>query len=164
MPGKSPSEAELRIWIAADAREVWRSWVDAGLLSKWFQHSARHFSPDTPPVVRAEAATGDRYDWSLAHGHRSLGRFLEVDRERCVVHFSFEGKGGMSTRVEIDRAGGGALVRLKHSGIPAGDFECYADVKCGWTFYLANLKSYHEGGVDLREHLPERIRAGVVNI
>jgi uncharacterized protein YndB with AHSA1/START domain len=45
--GPSPSEAELKIWIAADPQEVWRSWVDARRLEKWFQHSARHFSPSS---------------------------------------------------------------------------------------------------------------------
>jgi hypothetical protein len=49
-------------------------------------------------------------------------------------------------------------------GAPLLPLLCYADVKCGGTLHLANLKSFHEGGIDLREHLPERIRAGALNV
>jgi uncharacterized protein YndB with AHSA1/START domain len=98
------------------------------------------------------------------HGHRSAGRFLEVDPKHRIVHFTFGGDIGMSTRVEVDPAEGGSLLRLTHVGLPPGDVECYAEVKSGWTFYLTNLKAFLEHQVDLREHSPQRIRDGALNI
>ncbi|MCH7945318.1 MAG: SRPBCC domain-containing protein, partial [Armatimonadetes bacterium] len=31
------------------------------------------------------------------------------------------------------------------------------DCKLGWSFFLTNLKSVYEGGLDLRETDPERV-------
>ena len=63
---------------------------------------------------------------------------------------------------------GAAIVHLHaydpETGRQNDDVETYADVKCGWTFFLTNLKAFHEHGVDLREHAAERIRGGALNI
>lgn len=164
MPCGTPREFELCIWISANPGAVFQCWTRAERLTGWFQHTARHFSPDSPSENRTEAGGGDRYEWGLVHGHRSAGKFLEVDSERRVVHFTFGGDSGMSTRVQIEPSDDGSLVRLTHVGLPEGDVECYADVKCGWTFYLTNLKAFLEHQVDLREHSAERIRKGALNI
>ncbi len=164
MPCQTPKEFELRIWIAAEPDAVFKCWARADRLSKWFQHTARHFSADNPSENRTEARGGDRYEWGLVHGHRSTGKFLEVDSEKRVVHFTFSGDSGMSTRVQAESADGGSMVRLTHLGLPDADVECYADVKCGWTFYLTSLKAFLEHQVDLRELSPQRIRGGVLNI
>ena len=164
MPRQMPKEFELRIWINAQPDEVFQCWARAERLSKWFQHTARHFSADNLSENRTEARSGDRYEWSLAHGHRSTGRFLEVHPAKRLVHFTFGGDSGMSTRVQIEPADGGSLVRLTQLALPAEDVECYADVKCGWTFYLSNLMAFLEHQVDLREHSPQRIRDGVLNV
>jgi hypothetical protein len=80
------------------------------------------------------------------------------------VHFTFGGDSGMSTRVQVQPAESGSIVRLTHLGLPPNDVDAYSDTKCGWTFYLTSLKAFLEHGVDLREHEPQRIRNGALNI
>lgn len=158
-----PREFELKIWISAQPRDVYASWVQSDQLARWFQHQARAFAPDRPDADKPEASTGDRYEWRLNHGHRSTGQYLDVRPDELLVRLSFGGDGGMSTEFRAEPSGGGTTVRLTHRGLPPDDVETYVDVKCGWTFYLANLKAFHEHGVDLREHEPERIRGGALN-
>jgi uncharacterized protein YndB with AHSA1/START domain len=160
----TPGEFELTIWIDAQPRDVFASWVRSDRLAQWFQHKARAFAPDEPHLDKPEAATGDHYEWRLNHGHRSTGRFLDVRPDAMLVRFTFAGDSGMSTELRAEARDGGTLVTLTHCDLPPGDVEAYADIKCGWTFYLTSLKAWHEHRVDLREHDPARIRAGVLNI
>ena len=164
MSASTPQSLQLKIWINAQPRDVFESWVRSDQLAQWFQHHARAFSPDQPQIDKPEASTGDQYEWLLNHGHRSIGRYLEVDRERQVVRVSFAGDSGMSTELRAEPRDGGTMVTLTHRELPPGDVETYADIKCGWTFYLTSLKAWHERRADLREHEPARIRAGVLNI
>ncbi len=160
----TPREFELKIWINARPRDLFASWVRPDRLARWFQHSARAFARDRPDVDKPEADEGDRYEWRLNHGHRSTGTYLDVRPDEMLVRLSFGGDGDMSTRFHAEPNDGGTMVHLTHHGLPSGDVETYADVKCGWTFYLANLKAFHEHAVDLRERDPQRIRGGAMNI
>ena len=160
----TPRHFALKIWINAQPRDVFASWVRSDELAQWFQHHARAYSPDQPHIDKPEASTGDHYEWLLNHGHRSSGRFLEVRADAMLVRFTFGGDSGMSTELRAEPRDGGTLVMLAHHGLPPGDVESYADIKCGWTFYLTSLKAWHERRTDLREHDPNRIRAGVINI
>jgi uncharacterized protein YndB with AHSA1/START domain len=160
----TPQEFALKIWINAQPRDLFTSWVRPDQLAQWFQHQARAFSRDAPTLDKPEAATGDHYEWRLNHGHRSTGRFLEVNPDAMLVRFTFGGDSGMTTEFRAEPRDGATLVTLVHRGLPSDDVETHADIKCGWTFYLTNLKAWHEHRVDLREHEPQRIRAGVLNI
>jgi hypothetical protein len=67
------------------------------------------------------------------------------------LHFQF-GKAGRCT-VRICQEQGETLVELKQDQIPDDDLgrmTWHVGCKTGWTFYLANLKSLYEGGIDLR--------------
>jgi uncharacterized protein YndB with AHSA1/START domain len=160
----TPQPLELKIWINADPHDIFASWVRADQLAKWFQHTARVIHPDHPSQDKPEASSGDAYEWTLVHGHRSTGKYLDVRPDEMLVHLSFGPDGAMSTEFRAAPSDGGTMVHLTHRGLPPGDVETYADVKAGWTFYLTNLKAFHEHGVDLREHSAERIRAGALNI
>lgn len=156
-----PSRCECRIWINAPLSAVFEGWTRADCLSRWFQHTARNFRGES--TVEGRAATGDRYEWTMSHGHVSRGTYLEVLPE-SLVRLTFGPETGMTFTVHLDERDGGTLVRLTHENIPRDDFEAHADIKSAWTFFLTNLKAWHEHGVDLREHDPARIRAGVSNI
>ena len=81
-----------------------------------------------------------------------------VDR----LKFSFHDP--MTVSVSIFREGGVSIVELVQENIPLDeDSRKNYFVGCGegWTFYLANLKSVLEGGLDLRNK-DEKIRS-VIN-
>ena len=96
---------------------------------------------------------GDKYLW-LWHGYpdgtQETGSILDCNGTDHLV-FSF-GKAGVCT-VRIYEEQGATLVELRQDEIPDDDksrLNYHAGCMAGWTFYLANLKSLMEGGIDLR--------------
>lgn len=96
---------------------------------------------------------GDSYRWRW-HGWPD-----EVTEEGTIIDcngkdffkFSF-GKAG-NCAVTIKQEDGHTLVELLQDNIPddeQGKHYWHLGCKTGWTFYLANLKSLLEGGIDLR--------------
>lgn len=68
-----------------------------------------------------------------------------------MVKFTFTG--GSIVTVEISSRNGVSLIELSQENIPEeSDPSKNLFVQCqvGWTFYMANLKSVIEGGIDLR--------------
>ena len=75
-----------------------------------------------------------------------------------LIHFlidflKFTFSGGSEVSVSFKSAKGLTIVELTQEYIPEEsdlDKNLYVQCQIGWTFYLANLKSVVEGGVDLR--------------
>jgi hypothetical protein len=67
------------------------------------------------------------------------------------VKFSFSG--GSVVSVSMQSKNGLTILELTQDNIPEeSDLtkSLYVQCQTGWTFYLANLKSILEGGIDLR--------------
>jgi len=97
--------------------------------------------------------TGDTYKW-LWHGWPDdtveHGEILDCNR-KDFFRFSF-GKAG-NCAVSIKKEEGTNIVELVQDNIPTdegGMHNWHLGCKTDWTFYLANLKSILEGGLDLR--------------
>ncbi len=68
-----------------------------------------------------------------------------------VDRFVFSFTGECVVSVDIRRESNETVVELTQSKIPDDkDHGIYVDCSYGWAFYLANLKSVLEGGIDLR--------------
>ena len=101
---------------------------------------------------------GDTYEW-MWHGWPDevleKGTVLS-NNEKNTLKFSF-GKAG-NVQVEVKEAGGDTLVELLQYDIPTteeGQVNYHIGCTKGWLFYLANLKSVLEGGLDLRNRKVE---------
>ena len=107
---------------------------------------------------------GDRYRW-LWHGYDDTvaERGVIEEANGCdLLRFTFAGSCLVSVRLTIE--GGVTMVELQQEKIPLDEISrARYHVGCltGWTFYLANLKSILEGGIDLRNKNQD-IR-GVIN-
>lgn len=78
------------------------------------------------------------------------GKITQVNG-RDFIQFTFEGD--CLVDVNLEEKNGYIIVTLRHHNIPLDDnSKQYIRLGCtnGWTFYLTNLKSIHEGGIDLR--------------
>ncbi|WP_290970699.1 SRPBCC domain-containing protein [Flavobacterium sp.] len=67
------------------------------------------------------------------------------------LQFTFEGN--CLVDINLSEANGYTIVELRHHNIPTDDYsKQYIRLGCsnGWHFYLTNLKSVYEGGLDLR--------------
>jgi uncharacterized protein YndB with AHSA1/START domain len=149
------SRFTVRINIhGADTKKLYRAWATREGIEYWFLRLGEFRSPDGQEKDRdALVQVNDTYKW-LWHGYSDdaveHGRILEcngTDRLR----FSF-GKAGDCT-VQIKEEARETIVELIQENIPVDDASrqlFHVGCKTGWTFYLANLKSLMEGGIDLR--------------
>ena len=113
-----------------------------------------------PTRVETDPRAGGpfRFAWEFADASQNgtqIGKFLDVSPE-TRVSYTWEAKPAPAplTTVTFTLApeGDGTRVGLAHTGFGAGEEgKAARDHHAGpWDFYLANLKSYLEAGVDNR--------------
>lgn len=108
---------------------------------------------------------GDKYRW-LWFGYSDdvveRGKVLETNG-KDLFRFTFTADCSVTVRVMTDQ--GETIAELTQENIPTDDaskMNYYVGCMKGWTFYLANLKSILEGGIDLRsknDKIPKVINA-----
>ena len=123
-------------------------------LEYWFLRSSEFKTPEG--VLRKDdelVKKGDSYSWRW-HGWSDdtveTGTILDCDGKD---HLSFSFGTAGNCFVTIKQEQGQNMVELTQENIPddeQGKTYWHLGCKTGWTFYLANLKSMLEGGVDLR--------------
>ena len=155
----------VRVNVKAPPEKLYGAWATRAGIENWFLRLSEYKTPDNTLRGADElVATGDTYKW-LWHGWPDEtvehGKVLECNGKD---HFKFSfGKAGNCT-VSIRKEEGELLVELVQDEIPTdeqGMHNWHLGCKTGWTFFLANLKSMHEGGLDLRNR-NERLK-NVVN-
>jgi len=152
---KSWSEIRLRINIDTTIEKVYKAWTTQAGLESWFLRMAP--AKDSKGVGKKETdalVKGDTYHWRW-HGFEDDvaldGRVLESNgKDKFVFSFSMDCPVTISIYKELDQV----IVELVEENIPTEQrgpiFKHYLSNKAGWTFYLVNLKSVLEGGLDMR--------------
>jgi hypothetical protein len=135
-----------------DLRSVYLAWTTPQGLESWFLRKASFYT--VPKRLREPGEfinKEDTYEW-LWYGYEEgeKGQVLETNAIDSLK-FSFSGGSIVSVKMEIKK--GVTMVELSQENIPEESDpskNLYVLCQVGWTFYLANLKSIIEGGVDLR--------------
>lgn len=153
------SAFNLRINILNEPAAVWEYLATPGGWESWFLRQCLvergHLSLNGDAVI----CPNDRYEW-LWHGYPDevceRGTFLSVSALHDV-RFTFTGgrENNMEVSITLEALAGGkeTLVVLNQTNIPLNEeARILFHIGCmkGWTFYLTNLKSLAEGGLDLR--------------
>jgi len=148
------SRFSARINVIAELDDVYAAWTTRAGLERWFLRVAEFTKPDGE--VRDAASSiqrGDRYRW-LWHGYDDTvverGAIEEVNG-RDSLRFTFAGSCLVSVNMTVE--GNLTFVELRQENIPLDEtsrVSYHLGCMTGWTFYLANLKSILEGGIDLR--------------
>jgi len=136
----------------ADVRSVYLAFTTSQGLESWFLRKADFYT--VPKRLRnkvEQISKEDTYEW-LWYGSNKVekGRVMDIN---CIDFLKFTFSGGSEVSVTFKSANGLTIVELEQEYIPEeSDLSKNLYVQCqiGWTFYLANLKSVIEGGVDLR--------------
>lgn len=148
------SRFAVRIPVSAAVERIFESWTTPQGLEYFFLREAVFRGKDGKDrEAKDTVQVGDTYRWRW-HGYPDTtfeeGEVLEQNgRDR--FRFSF-GKAGICT-VTIFQLDNETIVELTQENIPTDDkgFQNYhLGCKGGWTFYLTNLKSLLQGGIDLR--------------
>lgn len=144
----------LRINIDTEPQKIYDAWATQAGLESWFLRLAEFRNPGAVLRARNESLrTGDTYEWRW-HGYPD-----DVVERREVLEanghdlFSFAFSGDCIVTVRITAEAGETLCELVQENIAPDEqsrINYYFGCSIGWTFYLANLKSILEGGLDLR--------------
>lgn len=152
---------QTAIYVNVPSSSLLNCWTKSSLLEEWMFKSATYISANDEPRLPDETCVkGDTYWWEWNDGTTEVGEILEFKDN----FLSFTFGSGVIVTVEVE-GGDRSLVVLTQSHIMDSDLQkqkMYISCLQGWTFYLANLKSILEGGLDLRETEPDR--GSLVNV
>lgn len=137
-----------------DVRSVYKAWTTSAGLESWFLRKADFYTitgrlrePDESILKE------DTYEW-LWHGFGDdtlqKGEVLEVN---AIDFLKFTFTDDTIVSVSLRSANNLTILELTQENIkedPNPASNLFIQCQTGWTFYLANLKSIIEGGIDLR--------------
>lgn len=152
-----------RIFINADLASVYDAWTKSEELEKWFLSKARFKSNAGKEILLSEnISSNSTYRWNwFAQNHYEEGVVKEANG---IDYVAFTFAGNCTVKVHLSEVKDQTLVELTQTEIPTdNNSKEHIRLGCafGWTFYLLNLKSVLEGGLDLRNKDTEL--KGVVN-
>ena len=152
-----------RVFINTDLKSTYNSWTKSEELEKWFLSNASFYSKDGRNILpRENVVSKSKYKWNwFAQNHFEEG---VVNHANGIDYIEFTFAGDCKVQVKLSEENNQTLVELTQTEIPL-DNSSKENIRLGcafgWTFYLLNLKSVLEGGLDLRNKDTELI--GVVN-
>ena len=143
-----------RVSIRTTPQKIYDSWTTQEGLESWFLRKAEFNTPAGKLRDKNEhVQKGDKYYW-LWHGYDDNAfenRFVREANGKDLFQFEFTAECIVTVSV-IKEAGETICQLIQHNLPPNDDITDHLYVLCGegWTFYLTNLKSFLEGGIDLR--------------
>jgi hypothetical protein len=148
------SEFKLRVNIKTSIEDAYKAWSTSAGLCSWFLGNCTF--TDKQGVQRPAdemAQPGDEYIYYFncyADKAAFKGKVLKVNGKDL---FSFTFSKGCPVTISIYKEQGETIVELFESNLPTDEETIkrhYVGDSKGWIFYLTNLKSVLEGGLDLR--------------
>jgi len=149
------NEFKLRVNIDAPLEKVYPLWATPGGLEAWFLRRAIFTAPDGAGARKNSdpLQKGDLYKWYWFGYPDSVAEKGAVLEANGKDQFRFTFSLGCPVHISLYRECDETIVELVESGLPTDEetmWRHYVGDSKGWIFYLANLKSVLEGGLDLR--------------
>ena len=143
-----------RITIRSTKKSIYDSWTTQQGLENWFLRLAAFKTKDGVERKRGEPVEkGDMYRWLWFGYDDSSAEESEILFVNGEDELEFGFSGDCIVNVKIKTEDNETICELTQT-MPMDDEkqQRFFFIECGkgWTFYLANLKSILEGGVDLR--------------
>ncbi|MGN6640892.1 MAG: SRPBCC family protein [Mucilaginibacter sp.] len=154
MNGHDWTKFTLTADFDTDMRSIYKAWTTAEGLESWFLRKANFYTitgrmRNPQEFILKE----DIYEWywhGFDDGIVQKGEIMEVN-STDFLKFSFTDNTIVS--VSLSMSNGLTILELTQENIkdhPDPSRNLFVQCQTGWTFYLANLKSIVEGGIDLR--------------
>lgn len=141
-----------RIAIKSDLTSIYNAWTQSEEIQKWFLSEARFYDSNQKLIeAKDNIHKGYTYEWRwYAQDFQETGNILGTNGKD---HLAFTFAGNCTVKVTLIQKKDYVIIELIHKDIPQDD-ESKEGIRLGcafgWSFYLVNLKSYLEGGIDLR--------------
>jgi uncharacterized protein YndB with AHSA1/START domain len=154
LPPADFSQFKLRVNIRTSIENAYRAWATPSGLDSWFIGKMIFTAEDgAPRIGDVLAQEGDEYACSSYRHPQTVmikGKVLKANGKNL---FSFSFSKGCPVTVSIYTEQNETIVELIESNLPTDEETMrkhYVGDSKGWIFYLTNLKSVLEGGLDLR--------------
>ena len=131
---------------------LYDAWTKSGEIEKWFLSKAAHTDDQGNELSKdQQAREGDSYLWNwYLYPDTEHGKFTAANG---TDHLQFTFAGDCLVDITFTEKAGHVIVTLTQKNIPTDD-QSKRNIRLGchtgWSFYLVNLKSVYEGGLDLR--------------
>lgn len=141
-----------RIAVESTLPEMYDAWTKATEIEKWFVSNANYLDSNQKPVAKnTSIEKGFTYEWYwyLFDGVEK-GKITDTNGED-FIQFSFAGECLVDIKLSVQD--NYIIVELTQKNIPTDDSSkenIRLGCDSGWSFFLVNLKSVYEGGLDLR--------------
>ena len=146
-----------RIAIKSSLSEIYEAWTVAANLEKWFlERVVFRAGGGNLPGNTTQAQSGTQYDWYWYLDSTPMHGEILSANGKDFLQFTFECSSLVDVKLStLDEY---VIVELRHYNIPQDDnSKQHIRLGCsnGWAFYMHNLKSVYEGGIDLRNKDPK---------
>lgn len=142
----------IRIAVKAKIEDLYKAWASTGEIEKWFLSEADYHDLAGKTINKDQlAVTNHTYFWRwFLYEDIESGKIIEANGKDT---FAFTFAGNCVVTIKFTEEHGYTVVTLSQSNIPTDD-SSKRNIRLGchngWSFYLLNLKSVYEGGLDLR--------------
>lgn len=137
----------LSIGVKSTLEMIYNAWTKSTEIEKWFLETCKYHNTESTQNVTAES----EYEWTwYLYDELEKGKITQANG-KDFFQFSFAGE--CLVDIQLKEIGENILVTLTQHNIPTDEKSKFSiRIGCleGWTFYLANLKSFYETGYDLR--------------
>lgn len=141
-----------KIAIKSTMSELYDAWTVSEKIENWFLSEATFYNTDGEALATNQPVTkGGAYKWEwYLYDDVERGRITEANGSD-YLQFTFAGE--CLVDIKLTQIGDSVLVELTQKNIPTDDKSKQGirlGCASGWSFFLVNLKSVYEGGLDLR--------------
>lgn len=141
-----------KIAIKAEISDIYSAWTKASEIEKWFLSKAI-FNDINQRLINREdqVKKGYTYEWNwFLYATAEHGKITDTN-EKDFLQFTFAGD--CLVDIKLSTQNDSVIVELTQKNIPLDDNSKQGirlGCDSGWSFFLVNLKSVYEGGLDLR--------------
>jgi hypothetical protein len=141
-----------RIAVKAKISDIYNAWTKAIELEKWFL-SKSIFNDEENRVIDKDTSIekGFSYEWNWhLYATTEHGEITEANG-KDFLQFTFAGN--CLVDIKLTHQNDYVIIELTQKNIPTDENSKQGirlGCDSGWSFFLVNLKSVYEGGLDLR--------------
>jgi uncharacterized protein YndB with AHSA1/START domain len=146
-----------KVAIEANIQTLYDAWAIPSELERWFLSDASFLNIEGKVKDKTQRIkAGDSYRWQWYLWDATETGNITKANGKDHLQFSFASTCLVDVHFELYEKG--TIVSLTQSLIPTDD-ESKQNIRLGcdqgWSFYLVNLKSVYQGGLDLRNKDPK---------
>lgn len=141
-----------KIAIKAKLSDIYDAWTTADEIEKWFLSNATFYDANKESISKnVQLKKGMTYAWNWYLFDETEYGSITKANGTDAIQFTFAGECLVDIKLSVQ--GDDTIVELTQKNIPTDDDSKQGirlGCASGWSFFLLNLKSVYEGGLDLR--------------